>query len=204
MRSAVIGGTAALLATVVLTGCTSGRPPGVGAGPSADAADRFSGPWADEFAESFEDASAYERAVLEDGVVTAGELADAQRRKRECLRGGGYRWTIDEDGTSELVPLRGRAAPASPSAPVPPVWAACSRRYDRSITFLHDVVRRNPEKRGEAEITVACLRKAGLVGKDYSERQWRKEDETGEYSFPGLDPRAQQCRLDPLGLWRDG
>jgi hypothetical protein len=40
------------------------------------------------------------------------------------------------------------------------------------------------------------------VGKDYSERKWRAEYDAGVFSFDEYEARAQQCRLDPLGLWR--
>jgi hypothetical protein len=69
---------------------------------------------------------------------------------------------------------------------------------------LFNEVRRNPEKQDDAEITVACLKEAGLVTKAYSEREWRDEDDKGVYSYDQWAPEAVQCRLDPLGLWRHG
>jgi hypothetical protein len=156
------------------------------------------GPWSDEFAQSLEGASPYERAILADGVVTPAELAEAQSKKRACLRAAGYRWDIEEDGTSSLEPLTAGAAPSTDV--MTRAYQTCSRRFDRSVTYLFDEVRRNPERRDEAEIMVACLRKEGLVDSNYSERQWRLDDDAGRYPFGDQDPRFVQCRLDPLDL----
>jgi hypothetical protein len=79
----------------------------------------------------------------------------------------------------------------------------CSAVYDSTITYLFNEIRRNPEKRDEAEISVACLRAAGLVGKGYTERRWRAEYDEGAFSFDEWSTDAVQCREDPLGLWRD-
>ncbi|WP_146243289.1 hypothetical protein [Curtobacterium sp. MCBD17_021] len=57
------------------------------------------GPWADEFATAISDASDYEPAILEDGVVTPKELADAQAKMRECMAEAGY-------GSPEAVQCR--------------------------------------------------------------------------------------------------
>ena len=83
------------------------------------------------------------------------------------------------------------------------VLEGCEARWDSSITMLFEETRRNPQKRDEAAINVACLRKAGVVPKSYSERDWRAENDKGVYSFDEYSAEATQCRLDPLGLWRD-
>jgi len=160
------------------------------------------GPWKADFREALRGGvSRYEAAILEDGRVTSAELEDAHAHVQRCLSTSGLHIAYDPDGGFALESVDGKY-PDDFFERSDPVLRACEKRYDEYVTMLFQETRRNPEKRDEAEITVACLRKAGLVGKDYSERQWRKEDETGEYSFPGLDPRAQQCRFDPLGLWR--
>ncbi|WIB27060.1 hypothetical protein [Curtobacterium sp. MCSS17_015] len=160
------------------------------------------GPWADEFATAISDASDHELAILEDGVVTPKELADAQAKMRECMAEAGYGYRELDDGTAEIQPLDGDEVGQSDAALA--TKQRCATRFDRSITYLFNEVRRNPEKQDDAEITVACLKKAGLVTKAYSEREWRDEDDKGVYSYDQWAPEAVQCRLDPLGLWRHG
>jgi hypothetical protein len=159
------------------------------------------GPWAQEFGESLALASDYEAQVLRDGEVSAAELADAQARDRACMRDAGYDLQVADDGTSSLSRIDGADLPATDI--VDAVRRRCAHKFDRSITYLFNEVRRNPEKQDEARITVACLRKSGLVGKEYTERKWRSEYDTGVFSFDEYAPAAVQCRLDPLGLWRE-
>jgi hypothetical protein len=186
--------------SLALMGCSFPQTPQATISASSDVA----GPWAAEFREALRsDVSAYEAEILRDGKVTPAELSDAHQRVDRCLGAAGMSIAYDPDGGFALESRDGKY-PDDFFERSDPVLRACEKRYDEYVTMLFQETRRNPEKRDEAEITVACLRKAGLVGKEYSERQWRKEDETGEYSFPELDPRAQQCRYDPLGLWRDG
>jgi hypothetical protein len=203
-RRCLVTVSVGLLCLGGVTGCADER--GVQkADPSVDAATLgLSGPWADDFARALAaHPSPYEREILADGRVTSAELEDAHSHVERCLRDSGLTIEYFPDGGFQTGAVDGKY-PDDFFERSDPVLRACEKRYDEYVTMLFQETRRNPEKRDEAEITVACLRKAGVVGKDYSERQWRKEDESGEYSFPGLDPRAQQCRLDPLGLWRQG
>lgn len=181
---------------LVLTSCSA--PPGEGTPPAA----RFAAAagWADEFAESSKTASPFEREILRDGVITPSELEDAQMRKRSCMLDGGYVYADHDDGTSEAEPAYGRRGKSSDQ--VHALLAACAQRFDRSVTYLFGEVRRNPDKLDEATIMVACLRESGVVGADYTERQWRADDDDGSWPYADFDPAVIQCRLDPLGLWR--
>jgi hypothetical protein len=90
-----------------------------------------------------------------------------------------------------------------PEANAAACWGQeCSKRSDRNISSLFEQIRRNPEKRDEAKISVTCLRRAGVVGSPYSERQWRSEDDSGVFSFDEWYPAAVHPREDPLGLGR--
>lgn len=159
------------------------------------------GAWAQDFADAAGPASAYERSVLADGEITAAEISDAQSRTRACMHDSGYEYTVAEDGTGEAKRLDGKVPSGIDEVNRP--LQDCEARFDRSITNLYNEVRRNPEKQDEAEIAVACLRGAGLVGADYSERKWRAEYDSGVFSFNEWAADAVQCRLDPLGLWRE-
>jgi hypothetical protein len=186
-------------AVISVTGCAQGSSAASEESQTLPAAGR----WSTEFGEAIAIASDYEAAVLRDGRITAAELADAQARDRSCMRDAGYDLQIDnDDGTSSLSRTDGADLP--PSSVVDDVWRGCAHRFDRSISYLYREVRRNPEKQDDAKITAACLRRSGIVDKGYTEHQWRAENDTGQFSFNDYDPAAMQCRLDPLGLWRDG
>ncbi|WFR68169.1 hypothetical protein P9139_07660 [Curtobacterium flaccumfaciens] len=184
-------------AVLLLAGCSHEE-----VGPVTAHASEFTaaGPWAAEFAESAATASAYQKAILSDGKVTADELAEAQNRASSCMKDFGYDYTTAEDGTSEASPLPGRKARDAET--VNEYMLQCSGEFDSAVTYLFNEVRRNPEKQDEAKMTVACLREAGLVDGSYTERLWRAEYDEGVFSFSEWDPAAVQCRLDPLGLWR--
>jgi hypothetical protein len=186
----------AVAAAGSLTGCADTGDSHLQANSNSDAA------WADEFASAMLVASEYERSVLEDGVITPAELADAQSKKRSCLEEAGYRWDIEEDGTSSLDPISDRAVP--PAQMLNGVLQECSRRFDQNVTVLFDEVRRNPQHEDEARIMVSCLRDAGLVDESYAERDWRRDDDRGVYPFSTYDEAFVDCRLDPLRLWRKG
>ncbi|QWS32690.1 hypothetical protein [Curtobacterium aetherium] len=162
------------------------------------------GPWSAEFAQARGEASPYERKVLTDGVVTAAELSDSHRRVQSCMHDGGFDLEWSEENTYEVTPSDGSALTEGVDAALEKTRLACLDRWDHSITYLFTETRRNPEKQDDAKITAACLRTSGLVGPDYTERRWRSEHDTGTFSFDEYDPAAVQCRLDPLGLWRQG
>jgi hypothetical protein len=185
---------AVLLAVSLLgTGCAQEEP-------AARSTTGFeaAGPWAQEFADAV--GSPYQDRILADGVVTAAERADAQQRTSACMRDHGYRYEQADDGTAEAEPLHDQIESIDT---VSGFLRSCSARFDHDVSYLYDQVRRNPQKQDNATITVNCLHAAGLVGKDYTARMWRSEDETGKYSYDEWAAGAIQCRLDPLGLWRD-
>jgi hypothetical protein len=198
VRSRARGTTlVAVIAATGLVGCAhaDAAPPVVD--PSSFSA---AGPWADEFAESASDTSPYQRRILSDGTISAQEVADAQSRMSTCMRDVGYDYVTAEDGTSEASPLPGRKA--EDAAAINDSKSKCAKEFDSDVTYLFNEVRRNPQKQDEAEITVACLRAARLVDDTYTEREWRTQNDDGNFSFSPWDPAAVQCRLDPLGLWR--
>jgi hypothetical protein len=193
------GATVLLL---VLSGCSAVRvAPSDPAGQRVDGVDLV-GPWADEFERALDsDVSHFESRVLSDGVVTTAELADTHARVESCLADSGLGIEYDPDGGFALTSADGRY-PDGFFERSDPVLRACEARFDVYTTFLFEQTRRNPEKLDDAQITVTCLQGAGLVGADYSARQWRADSDSGELPFPEDDPRWRQCDLDPLGLWR--
>jgi hypothetical protein len=196
---AVIAGAAVV--SIGLAGCTGGQQRR--AASTSDARSlTATGPWADEFRNALQHGvSSYEAAILRDGEVTPAELEDAHHHVRQCLGESGLDIAYATDGGFELESRDGKY-PDDFFEWSDPVLRACEERYDQYVTMLFEETRRNPQKQDEAAITVRCLQKAGLVGKDYSERKWRAEYDAGVFSFPEYDVAAKQCTLDPLGLWR--
>ncbi|MBE7162505.1 MAG: hypothetical protein INR72_14790 [Williamsia herbipolensis] len=191
-----------VLVALVLAGCSSRSP--VHQPPAADPSQLgLTGPWAQDFADAMASSTSdYERKVLADGRVTDSELADAHHHVDACLRDSGYTIRYARDGGFDVDKL-GRGSASDDMTRTNRVLEGCEARWDSSITMLFEETRRNPQKRDEAAINVACLRKAGVVPKSYSERDWRAENDKGVYSFDEYSAEATQCRLDPLGLWRD-
>ncbi len=110
----------------------------------------------------------------------------------------GYRYTEHDDGTAEAESTtRGSVTDVEDANER---MLECSSRFDRNVSLLYRETRRNPEKQDEAEIAVACLRRAGLVDGAYSERRWRSEYDAGVFSFDEWAPAAAHCRDDPLDL----
>lgn len=194
---------AAAVVSLLLAGCSADKSSNA-ARSTDDASLEHAGPWAEDFRDALaHGVSDYEAGILSDGQVTTAEVEDAHDRISRCLEDSGYTITYSADGGFEIGSLRG-ASPSNDMTRTNAVLEACEKRYDEYVTMLFQETRRNPEKQDEAKITVACLRKAGIVGKAYTERKWQSEYDSGVFSFNDSDPRAQQCDLDPLGLWRDG
>lgn len=190
-----------LAAAALLGGCSAGQP--ARAKATEAAADLgLTGPWARDFAEAITGSrSAYEKEILQDGDVDASEVADAQAHVQRCLGDSGYRIDYYQDGGFEVDKLHGGHA-SDDMTMTNRVLESCEAKYDQYVTFMYEQTRRNPHKQDEAEISAACLRASGLVGRDYTERRWREDNDTGDWPYDDYDPRAVQCRLDPLGLWR--
>ncbi|OIH98250.1 hypothetical protein BIU92_14465 [Curtobacterium sp. MCBA15_003] len=201
-----VGAGAALLTLVALltSGCAAAPVIPGHASSSRTASLEHAGPWADEFRSALDHGvSDSEASMLADGKVTAAELEEAHEGVRRCLADSGLGIEYDPDGGFSLPSLDGKY-PNDYFERSDPVLRACEKRYDEYVTFLFEQTRRNPERLDEAEITVPCLQRAGLVGRGYTEEQWRKDYDDDTLPFDWMDEKARQCQLDPLGLWRDG
>lgn len=189
------------VSALALSGCAQSAPGPVEPTPHRidPAVFAAAGPWAVEFAEAA--VAPYQVGILSDGVITADERADARARTSKCMRSHGYRYEEHRDGAADINPLHRQSESIEQVASY---LADCSRRFDHHISMLFDAVRRNPEHRAEATIQVACLQRSGVVGADYTQRRWRSEQADDHFSFEEWSPEATRCRLDPLGLLRQG
>ncbi|RDV44356.1 hypothetical protein DOE76_13320 [Leifsonia sp. ku-ls] len=159
------------------------------------------GPWASDFQKAFADAKTeWERDVLRDGVVTAAEYEQSRAHVRSCLGDAGYTISWDEQGGFALGAKSG-TYPDDFFERSDPVLRQCESRWAGSIPFLFEQVRRNPAKKDEATIQVACLKAAGLVDETYSKQRWSRDNEKGDFPFDPTSESARQCSLDPLSLW---
>ena len=90
--------------TVVLAACASPPPSPVGSVPGSGVPE-FSGPWASEFAASYDRATDdFTRSVIEDGVVSEAERAEMIDRFTRCVADLGY--AVEEyalDGSFSLT-----------------------------------------------------------------------------------------------------
>ena len=159
------------------------------------------GPWANEFTSAYASATSdYERGVLHDGAVTAAEYEQTKTHLRSCLDDSGYTITWDARGGFELGSVSG-SYPEDFFERSDPVLLKCESSWAGSILYLYEHVRRNPGKRDEATIQVACLRGVGLVDATYSTRRWSQDNEKDHFPFDSQSNSARRCALDPLGLW---
>jgi len=200
----VSGGTSVRVALCVAVALTLGASgcSGAGGAGSSPAPSVSAGPWAADFVSAFDDSeSAYERGVLSDGRVTTQELEDAHAKVDKCLRDSELTISYFADGGFEVGSTVGKS-PSNDIGRTNKILEACESKFDQSITFLFEETRRNPGKLDDAKITVPCLRKAGLVGRDYTEEQWRKDQDADAFPFDSMGEQAKQCALDPLALWR--
>lgn len=186
---------------VPLAGCSATQPQPSGLSRS-EVTLESAGPWTDAFRAALDDGvSPFEERILADGSVTPEEVEAAHERVRRCLADSGLGIDYDPDGGFELESLDGKY-PDDFFERSDPILRSCEERADEYVTYLFAETRRNPERRDDAEITVPCLQAAGLVGADYSEQQWRADYDADTFPFDSTSDEAQQCALDPLGLWR--
>jgi hypothetical protein len=193
-----------LIAVAALAGCSTSSGAGDSSRTSSESlAAGTGGAWADEFQTALSDSrSDFERTILADGAVTDDELAAAHDGVRSCLADSGYDIKYFDEGGFEVSAKNGKY-PDGFQERMDPVLRACEGQFDESVTFLYQQVRRNPERLDDATITVACLRKAGLVDPGYSNADYSAENDTGEWSFDDTSDAGRRCAADPLGLWMD-
>lgn len=153
----------------------------VGAGCGSDDTD-FSGPWSDEFEWAYAAATNdFERDVLADGVVSRLEYDEAASRLLDCLNAaaataatiptpyGGYNYEVRGGSTSAM--------------------AECTPGTTQLIEPLYVDVLRNPDNIDLAGALVACLRREGLVGPEFTAADLAKASQDPTVSPPPTTQR---------------
>ena len=186
--------------TVVLAACASPSPSPVGPVPDSGVP-AFSGPWASEFAASYDRATDdFTRSVIEDGVVSEAERAEMIDRFTRCVADLGY--AVEEyalDGSFSLT-----FAPDTDADAAYEEVKGCSRSSgETEIGALSSWTQRNPERADETTLIVECLARADVVPSSYSTGDYADDTSRDDFPFPDEDAgRAvlQGCRVDPLGV----
>ncbi|MCJ1672651.1 hypothetical protein MT355_05245 [Rathayibacter sp. VKM Ac-2929] len=183
-----------------LAGCAAHGPSANGSAPARDVP-AFSGPWASEFAASYDRATDdFTRSVIEDGVVSEQERSEMIDRFTRCVADLGY--GIDEyalDGSFHLT-----FAPDTDADAAYEDVKGCSRSSgETEIGALYSWTHRNPDRADETTLIVECLARSGVVPSSYSKGDYA--DDTSHDDFPFVDEAAgrealQGCRIDPLGV----
>lgn len=200
MRVRAAGGVAVVIVAVAcLVGCSASDSP-----DQSIESLSLTGPWASDFQVAHANAkSDYERGVLKDGEITSAEYEESKNHLRSCLGDAGYTITWDQRGGFELGSKSGKY-PDDFFERSDPVLQHCESKWVGSILYLYEQIRRNPEKKDESALQVACLRSAGLIDEMYTKDQWRRDNEKGIFPFDARSDAAVSCELDPLGLWYSG
>ncbi|SEH69373.1 MULTISPECIES: hypothetical protein [unclassified Leifsonia] len=190
-----------LLAACGLAGCAQAANPQHDETPTAGTTayagplPKFSGPFANEFAEAYKNSTSdFQREVLADGVVDKAELSEAQRRWVSCMTGRGFTATVSY-GNPGSYSVKARIGYTQDSAGT--VVGECGVETTDYIEALYAEVIQNPTNKDYATLMVDCYRRLGVVGNDYTPERFDQESKTGVYSFNRNDHRVDRCNLNP-------
>jgi hypothetical protein len=186
-----VAAVGALLVACSIAGCSPAagdRAGGVPSGSAAAPPTPFSGPWADLLTSTYGIATPEEREALEDGEIDELEYGYFRDRIIECLDGLGIEASFAADSTLEYT--NGSGVPEDDIN-------ACMAEGGIQVLTMKDAIDRNPENLDEAAIMVECLREAGVIGPEYTARDY---EDGVDLTTMGDDERFVDCSEDPLGL----
>ncbi|RWZ58484.1 hypothetical protein ELQ92_14370 [Labedella populi] len=194
LRAAIAVG--ALVVTCSIAGCASatGDRPGGGSAGSDDTETLmvpptpFEGPWAELLMTMYGIGTTAEREALADGAIDELEYSYFRDRIVECLGDLGVEASFAADSTLEYTPSDEAAEDDAD---------ACMGEGGIQVLTLKDTIDRNPENLDEATIMVECLQEAGLVGPEYTARDYVAGVGLSDH---GDDDAFAECTADPLGL----
>lgn len=162
----------------------------------------FSGPWADDFAGFYRQASSdFERSILEDGEITDSEFAEMEAKFASCMEKKDIEFQgYKRDGSYEYQTASG----ADPAAANEAVEGCSKSSGARTVGTLHFAIIRNPQNLDEGEIISTCLVQKKIVPSDYSADDYYRDAPTE--AFPYIDAENgnlafNECAADPLGLF---
>lgn len=202
---AAMASAVAILASLGLAGCSQTHQIDAGSTSRPGDSPTFSGPYADDFRQAYEDARSNKvRRILADGRVTAQEFASARSGTNSCMRDNGYYLDWDTHGGGFSVGAGDEKYPDDFQKKSDPILQACERENDGGVTFLYQQTTLNPQNIDQSNDILKCLRSHDLVPKGYAKRDWDHDNETGKVPFDEFDPKAQACQFDPLSIKPEG
>jgi hypothetical protein len=174
------------LCAMALTGCAPAVAP-PDPMPDASSSGRFTGPWAELFEVTYEQATSDdERAALDDSEISAEEYAYFQDRIIGCLDRIGVSGSFASDGSLSYT----KPEDASEDA-----IRDCNAENGIRVIGLRDAILRNPNHLDESEIMLECLQRNDVVGPAYTVADLENgvdiEKLSAESDFAG-------CAADPL------
>lgn len=130
-------------------------------------------PYAADYAEAIANTeSEYQKGILEDGVITAEEMRDAQQQTITCLKTAGISAKYSDDSGSGIFSLEYESSSEADSVNDQEIVMGCTKQWIDDIEPLYYSQVTNPQNEDFDSLIAACLvRKeiapAGFSGKDY-------------------------------------
>jgi hypothetical protein len=173
-----------------VSGCSAGQAP----------TDAFSGPYGPKVKAAYEAATdPAVKATLADGKITQAEYEAAVQRMVKCAADQGVTVVPQQQpnglDTYEVIKTSNSDA----------VFSSCEDANLKPIELLYGQMVNNPQNRDMNDVYADCLKRAGVVPRDYTGQQFQADSKANSGPFAGMksdgfstpDPAVQQCMTDP-------
>ncbi|PDQ34328.1 MAG: hypothetical protein B5766_11835 [Candidatus Lumbricidophila eiseniae] len=190
-------------ATLSMLAASRGSAEG-GQGDSAESGKNdvptFTGPWAEEFSYSYDEATTdFERKALSDEKISEAEFAETEHRLKACL--GAHGITFSGFTSDESFEFNFSSDMGSDRADELADKCSVSSGLD-TVGSLFFQVRKNPQNLDWATIMAACLVKKKAVPPEYSASDYLRDEQKNDLppTRPTGNTALDDCSADPLGL----
>lgn len=198
----------ACMCTTAACGSSQTSPNDAGSNDAAASSAAFSGPWGAQYQRAYEGAQTERgKRILEDEQVTDAEISEIRSAYASCLAQSGITATFDSSGGGSIQYPQGQDALAEQAQ------SACDKQTDyKSIEFLYEVTKSNPNNTDQVPQLVQCLVRHGLVDASMTAEEYKqivsdpaKSEETfgkyldssrADYDAAGATAFTQ-CQSDP-------
>lgn len=149
----------------------------------------FSGPYGSDMKDAYENATDPNvRDALEDGVVSRAEYEAAYQRFVSCAHDRGVEVTLED---SYGLYTYSTVGPGSDE-----VVSACTPVVETIAAFYADMLT-NPSRTDPLDLSAACLRRAGVVDRDYDAEQLSSDLAAGTGPFAEPSSSVDRCMINP-------
>jgi hypothetical protein len=171
------------------------------AGGEAVPTPAFTGPWAEDFASAFQQATSdFEQEALADEKISDQEFAEMENRFSQCLTDHRLTFSGFEPGGSFEFGFAG----GMKSDEANRISDDCSASSGlNTIGSVYFQIQRNPQNLDWNTIVAACLVKKKVVPEGYSASDYSRATAATSSPFPrgsASDSAHNSCSADPLGL----